>query len=320
MLGVQANVLSIIKHTKRQVFTSFRFKLHHWVRFINLAGLLALASCMQFRTNPKGIQNEFAYSGVTPHIIDTLVGERTIRFVEVGRRQALKPTLFFVHGAPGSSDNFFQFMKDARLAELFTMVSVDRPGYGYSGFGQSETSITRQAQSLAPVLARYCQTPTLVIGHSYGGPVAAKLAVLYPQHVSGLMLLAPAIDPANEKKISIAWLGKTPPFRWLTPKSWKVATDEKYSHVQELTNMLPDWQKIKVPVTYIQGTSDRLVPFANLAFARQHIDSCYLKTISLPGEDHFLPWSQQELITQEILLLNQQVKPPLHILACQPKE
>ena len=87
----------------------------------------------------------------------------------------------------------------------------------------------------------------------------------------------------------------------------KVATDEKYSHVEELKKMLPDWQNLQVPITYIHGDEDRLVPYENLVFAIKMIDDSCLKVISLPGEDHFLPWSQEELIKKELFALKVKV-------------
>lgn len=282
----------------------------YFIAFISI--LMLLAGCMQFRTSPKGIKEEFAENEAKPEIKDIEVNGKKIRYVEVADGRHSKPTILFIHGAPGSSDNFFQFMKDQTLASKFDMISVDRPGYGYSSFGESVTSIEEQALILEPILKEYRSTPTIVVGHSYGGPVAVKAAVLYPDWVQGIMLLAPAIDPDHEKKFAIAWFGKTKPFRWLTPKSWKVATDEKYSHVEELKKMLPDWGKIEVPVTYIQGDKDRLVPYDNLAFAEKMIAPSCIKVIGIPGEDHFLPWSQEKLVTDEIFVLEKRIEASRH--------
>lgn len=266
------------------------------------------ASCMQFRTSPKGVVSEFENTNITPVIKDVDFEGRNFRYVEVSDRKYQKPTIIFVHGAPGSSDNYFQFMKDAKMLASFDMISVDRLGYGYSDFGKAEVSMIVQAESLASILDEFKSTPTYLVGHSFGGPVVAKAAVLYPAYVQGIMLLAPAIDPENEKIVSIAWMGKTPPFRWITPKSLKVATDEKYSHVAELRKMLPDWGKLCIPIIYIQGDEDRLVPYENLAFAEKMINANCLKIIGIPGEDHFLPWSQEQLIKDELFVLNQKIE------------
>ena len=251
---------------------------------------------------------DFEETSEQPVIKDIKEGDRNLRYIEVQDGKHQKPTILFIHGAPGSSDNFFQFMKNESLLARFDMVSVDRPGYGYSDFGKTETSIQKQAEALKPILQEFSKTPTLLVGHSYGGPVAAKAAVLFPDMVQGLLLLAPAIDPDHEKKFAIAWFGKTRPFRWLTSRSWKVATDEKYSHVEELKKMLPDWAKIRIPVTYIQGDKDRLVPYANLAFAEKMINKSCLKVIGIQGEDHFLPWSQEQLVTDELFNLDSRIE------------
>jgi len=281
-----------------------------------LAFSMLLTSCLQFRTSPKGVISEFENSAVVPVIKDVDFDGKNFRYIEVSDANYQKPTIIFIHGAPGSSDNYFQFMKDHTMAAKFDMISVDRLGYGYSDFGNSETSLVVQAKSLASVLEEYKNTATFLVGHSYGGPVAVKAAVLYPKLVQGIMLLAPAIDPENEKKVGIAWMGKTAPFRWLTPSSLKVATDEKYSHVDELKKMLPDYKKLCIPVIYIHGDEDSLVPFENLAFAEKSIDSNCLKLIALAGEDHFLPWSQEALIKEELFALGSKVIGMSHQIAC----
>lgn len=285
--------------------------------FLSLLLLAVLfTSCMQFRTSPTGILSEFENTGVNPVVKDVEFEGKNFRYVEVVDSAYQKPTIIFIHGAPGSSDNYFQFMMDPNMVSAFDMVSVDRLGYGYSNFGVAETSMIKQAESLASILKEYGDTPTFLVGHSFGGPIAAKAAILYPSLVQALLLLAPAIDPEHEKQFSIAWMGKTPPFRWITPKSWKVATDEKYSHVEELTKMLPDWANLCIPITYIHGDEDRLVPYENLAFAEKVIDSNCLYVISLYGEDHFLPWSQEQLIKDELLALHQKIESHRNQIAC----
>lgn len=277
---------------------------------------MMFTACMQFRTSPKGIASEFENAQVAPIIKDVDFEGKNFRYVEVVDSRYQKPTIIFIHGAPGSSDNYFQFMRDPKMVSSFDMISVDRLGYGYSDFGKAEISLVKQAESLKLLLNEYKNSPTVLVGHSYGGPIAAKTAVLFPEYVQGVLLLAPAIDPENEKIVSIAWMGKTPPFRWITPKSWKVATDEKYSHIEELKKMLPDWSKLCIPVTYIQGDKDRLVPYENLAFAKRMIDDSCLKVIGIPGEDHFLPWSQEQLIKDELHALNMKISRHSDQIAC----
>jgi pimeloyl-ACP methyl ester carboxylesterase len=67
-----------------------------------------------------------------------------------------------------------------------------------------EQSLRMQSACLAPLLrlGKSAKKPILV-GHSLGGPVAARLAMDYPDEVGGLILVAPSIDPELEKKNGI---------------------------------------------------------------------------------------------------------------------
>jgi pimeloyl-ACP methyl ester carboxylesterase len=205
-------------------------------------------------------------------------------------------------------------MEDPDLTEYTRMISVDRPGYGYSDFGRSVTSIKEQAIIINDIIKKESDHPAILIGHSYGGPIAVKSAMLDPELIKSMILLAPAIDPEYEKIFKIAYFGKIPPFRWITPRSWKVAADEKLSHVKELQKMMNDWERLNTPIIHVHGNKDRLVPYANIEFSRKMIKDPLLHTISIEGEDHFLPWTQKQLI-KEILLdqINSENIPFSHI-------
>lgn len=274
------------------------------VRRIWGINLLVLMLACQFRTSVRQMHKEFKGQQTQPAIVDINVQGHRLRYVVVNKGPTPKPVVVFVHGAPGSSDNYFQYMRESKLVDNYTLISIDRIGYGYSGFGKSETSIANQAASLLPVLKRYRNHyPLILVGHSYGGPIIAKAAANYPELVDGLILLAPAIDPDHEKEVKVAWLGHHAPFRWLVPRSWRVAADEKITHVSELRKIENIWSGLRIPILYIQGDKDSLVPYDNIHFAEKMISDKYLTTISIPGEDHFIPWSQRPLITQSIIAM-----------------
>ena len=43
--------------------------------------------------------------------------------------------LLFIHGSPGSADVFVDYQAENKLAEKYTMVTYDRPGYGRTSGG-----------------------------------------------------------------------------------------------------------------------------------------------------------------------------------------
>ncbi|MEO6168073.1 MAG: alpha/beta hydrolase, partial [Chitinophagales bacterium] len=162
--------------------------------------------------------------------------------------------VLFVHGAPGSWDAYMKYLGDSVLMHRAQLVSVDRPGYGKSGMGQSVTSIEAQAAMMKPILdSNKSGKPAILVGHSLGGPVIARLAMDYPDQVGALIFLAPAIDPDNEKIYAISYPANWKIFRWMVPTVWKVTNDEKLSHVEELQKMVPLWPNIRIPCTYMYG-------------------------------------------------------------------
>lgn len=210
--------------------------------------------------------------------------------------------VLFVHGAPGSWDAYMKYLGDSALMRRAHLVSVDRPGYGKSGLGQSVISIEDQSAMIAPLLdANNSGKPAILVGHSYGGPVIARMAMDYPEKVAALILLAPAIDPEHEKLFLINYPANWKVFRWMVPAVWRVSNDEKLSHAAELHKMLPLWSKILIPCTYMYGEKDGLVPTENVAFAEKMLVNAPLKVIAFPKENHFIPWTQQDSVTRVIM-------------------
>jgi alpha/beta superfamily hydrolase len=110
--------------------------------------------------------------------------------------------------------------------------------------------------------------PIILIGHSFGGLVIAKIAIDRPDDIHGLLFLAPATDPMNEK---FEWAGKLGCSKWVTPKDMETVAVEKTNHVAELEKMEDDWHKIQAKVTYAHGDSDGIVLFENFAFAKEKL-------------------------------------------------
>ncbi len=262
-----------------------------------LVVLQLFGSCMQFRINDKKLLAEFDGTGITPSIERYELDQYPIRYVEVG--EAEQPLVLFVHGAPGGLDAFIDYLKDGDLLKECRMISVDRPGYGYSNFGKSVTSIEKQAALLKPIIEKATK-PIILVGHSYGGPIVARMAMDYPELVDAIIMAAPAIDPDNEKMFWVNKPGNWPIIRNIIPRSFRVANEEKLSHADELRLMLPLWPSMKTPTTLIQGGKDRLVHPINADFGERVITNAPFELIRRPDLNHFFIWTEPDLITDAI--------------------
>lgn len=224
------------------------------------------------------------------------------QYLEIAQdSSASKPILLFVHGSPGSSEMFGQFLRNKELIDRAILISVDRLGYGHSNFGISEPSLEKQADQLHHLISLYKGRNVIAIGHSYGGPIIARLAIDYPQDLKALLLLAPALDPDNEKFKAIARLSWWKLTKWYFPKLLRVSSDEKMAHVKELIKLRPLLAQINIPSVHVHGKKDWIVPYINLNYSRQHFNDSILITVSHENADHFLFTKEQApLVIKEI--------------------
>jgi pimeloyl-ACP methyl ester carboxylesterase len=250
-------------------------------------------------------QNAFAYQPQVKHLWQ---GGRELRYVELG--DARKPLLLFIHGAPASSSFWLEFLRDSTLLQYAQLMAVDRPGYGYSGYGHPETSVKKQAALLASILRKkrhQSQRRIIVHGSSYGGTVAARLAMDYPDLVDGLLLQSASLKPGAETTYWISY----PTYHWtlrhFIPGSFHTANAEKLSHRAELEQMLPLWPRVRSEVILLQGLDDTLIFPENATFAAQQlVNAAALSMKLIPGSKHDLLWTQRGLLKASLLQLLKQ--------------
>ena len=275
-------------------------KLPFFLLFVLL--ILSISSCFRFRISDK---EAFELYGKLPYgfqIHRYKIGEnRTIRYLEIGRDG--QPVIVFLHGALGTASGFKAYLSDTALLNHYKMIVPDRYGHGYSDFGKTEVSLDKQIDYLLPILkkAKYVGTKTILVGHSYGGTIAARLAMDYPQLIDNLVLSAPAIDPLNEKRF---WFNKPLDcwaIKWAMPQNFIIANDEKLAHAAECLKILPDWHKITTPTVYIHGKNDDVVPFVNIEFAKKHLVNAPVEYIVKDSLPHIFFMNQPEILRGVIL-------------------
>jgi len=268
-----------------------------------LAFVVALHSCMTFRSSPKEIDTYFKERKVEATQQSYTFGNREIHYVKAG--DETRPLVLFVHGSPGSLSAFIHFLADTSLLHRGLLISTDRPGFGYSNFGNGVGSLQKQGEMIKPILEKYRNhRPIILVGHSLGGPLIARMAVDFPELVDGLIIVAGSIDPELEPDET--WFRAplaTPFLSWILPRSLRASNEEIYHLKPELEVMLPLWQKIKCPVVVIQGGKDSLVPAANADFARNMLINAPVEFILKDDMDHFVPWSNPELIHRAVLMM-----------------
>lgn len=262
--------------------------------------MIVMHSCMTFRMSTKEINTFFADKNIPVRQHQYITGFREMHYVETG--DSLKPLVLFVHGSPGSLSAFIDFLADSALLKKALLVTADRPGFGYSNFGFAEPSLQKQAEALKPILASHKKNrPIILVGHSLGGPLIARMAMDYPDLVDGLIIVAGSIDPALEPNET--WFRAplaTPFLSWLLPRSFRASNEEIYQLKPQLEEMESLWSKITCRVIVIQGGKDSLVDPGNADFAKKMLVNAQVEFIRPSNVDHFIPWSNPELIDEAI--------------------
>jgi pimeloyl-ACP methyl ester carboxylesterase len=290
-----------------------------WLRrmariIIVVAGLFIIACSvadhyLQFRKSDKELKQIFAERNINATINYYTTHGRKMRYVSAGSDSL--PTLLLLHGSPGSMSYYSRRYDDSTIQKTFKVYAVDRPGYGYSGFGDPEPSIRMQAEMIRPILdsLHNANHPVIIAGGSYGASVACRLAMDHPELVDGLVLTGPAIGPGRETYFWFTPVIEHWSVRWFIPRLFKSANTEKMHHKKELEAMLPYWKNIRVPVAYLQGEKDDIVDTSNASFARQQlVNAPYLDIQFLKGRYHRLAQFEWPAIRKSILTVYERIQ------------
>jgi pimeloyl-ACP methyl ester carboxylesterase len=271
------------------------------------AVLILVGSCMTFRDSDKALTKAMENSQKPFEIRYLNSGSKKIRYLYFQNEAAGKPLLFIVHGAPGSSSNFQSFIENDTLRSQYSILLIDRLGYGYSEFGKYHT-IKEQATAIEKVIEEVGASEVILMGHSFGGSIVGYMATQNPSWLLATVMIAPAIDPEKEKYFWFGKIGYYKLTRWMAPKSLRVAASEKYNHVEELKEFESDWGSILKPILHIHGDKDALVPFQNLAFSKNNIPEEVLTPQSWEGHNHFIPFRNADQLIDSLQVFLSEVK------------
>lgn len=267
-----------------------------------LVALLVISACMTPEPSADGLrQLGDASVSATFEYLDSPV--RPVRYLRAGTAGA--PRILFVHGSPGSMDAYDPFFQREDLLSSAELVTVDRPGYGGSGFGDTLADTRLQAAAIAGLL-----TPgTVVVGHSFGGTIAMRLAMDYPERVGGLVLVAPSLSSDAEKLFFFNKMFESKALNWMLPKALKVSNTEKLLQKDNLAQMDLLFDRVIAPTIIMHGTRDGIVPIEHSYNAIARLDSSLTTFDVLEGERHSILWSEIDRISEAILRILNRRRP-----------
>ena len=259
---------------------------------------------MKFRETDSDATKEFQNLGMT--LVTKSINGKSfhLHYVQVGNDTL--PTLLFVHGSPGSWNAFKGYLQDKDLIKHYRMIAIDRPGFGFSDFNNAK-NLTEQSHLISFMLDSIKGAkPIFLVGHSLGGPLIIKLYLDNPELISGLVILAGALDPNAEKPEKWRPILFKTPLNFFVPGAMRPSNEELWYLKKDLKQLDKELDKVICPVWLMHGDKDNLVPVGNVDYARQkfkNVKSLNIKV--LPGANHFIPWTHFKEIKELLLSISQ---------------
>lgn len=220
------------------------------------------------------------------------------------------PTAVFLHGGAGLSvwTPFFQ-----SLAEQHDLLVPEHPGFGQSDNPDWLNSVSDLALFYLDFLDQFDLQDVHLIGNSFGGWIAAELAVRDSSRLKSLTLIGPSgVRPAGDavtdifrwsyeentrnlfhnQAIAERMLGQPPTLEGVAAQIKNQTTVARLGGKPVLYNPdLPRWlHRVRVPTHILWGQYDRLSPAATAQIWAQHLPKA---TVTIVPDAGHLPHAEQ---------------------------
>lgn len=253
---------------------------------ILLAGVLALCACAigtdeddsdRFPTSsayPPGTMERVEFTAGVPE------GWR-ISALQTPARPEASWKIVIITGTPSWSEYWAPTI--AALPQTREMIVADRPGFRTSEPDQAVREIAKQAEALAPMLEARAGERVLLVGQSFGAPVATLMAARHPEKVDALVLVSAYFGDRGPTARRMFGVGRV--VQPILPRDLRNSIAEVTAQPAQLPEVWSALRGLRQPIVFIHGDADSFVPLE----ADQRIAAEYGHTlVTVPGGDHFL--------------------------------
>ncbi len=270
--------------------------------FCIIGWLIFCAGCMKFRMSDKKAYNLFKSKDVPLKIYDTVIEDRNLHFAIAGKDSL--PLLVIIHGSPGSWSNYQEYIFDKDLQQKFRIMSIDRPGFGFSDFGEP-MHLKEQCELMLRIIDGYQHgTDIYLAGHSIGGPVVAQMAAMSPGSFKKIVIISGSISPYLEKKEQWRYIMDNPILRRFLPGAFAPSNTEIIWFKKDLFQLEKELPAIRTDVIFIHGALDKWVPIGNVNYGMERMtNAASIQSDTIRDEGHLVPWRKFDEVKQLLLQL-----------------
>lgn len=230
------------------------------------------------------------------------------------------PVCLLLHGAGGATQSWRHLMP--LLADHYTCVAPDFPGQGFTASGSRwRHGLDATAEDLTSLMAQEGWAPSLIVGHSAGGPVALRMAETLPTAPDAIIGINAALGafkgiagtlfPAMAKMLALNPLvpvlfsrfsgGEARVRELLQSTGSEIDPDmlrlytrlvQDRAHVDGTLQMMSQWNlngllsrlpQIATPTLFLTGDKDRTVPPATSHEAAARMQNAQVQSLGQLG-------------------------------------
>lgn len=295
------------------------------VQSLLAAAILALPVATMAQTTPA-VTNTVAPAKSTPSKTGRVMANGVSYYYEIhGKGEPL----LLLHGGLGSIDMFGPVLP--ALARGRQVIAVDLHGHGRTTLGDRPINLIDIGNDLAVVLKQLGYGAVDVMGYSFGGGAAFRLAVQHPQHVRRLVIISAGyaqngfhpemlpqqaavsgkmLDAMKETPMYISYKAVAP-----KPEDFPRLLDRMGEYMRQPYDWSEDVKKLQMPVMLVFGDSDMYRPEHVVSFykllggglkdagwMREHMSKNRLAI--LPNVTHYEMFMSPQLVPTVLPFLN----------------
>lgn len=250
-------------------------------------GALLLAACA-INAEPSSTDDRFptssAYPPGTMERVDFTAGVPEgwrISALRTPERPEASWKVVIVTGTPSWSEYWAPTI--AAMPATREMIVADRPGFSSSEPEGAVRDLAKQAEALAPMLEARPGQRVLLVGQSFGAPVATLMAQRYPERVHAVVLMSAYFGDRGPTARRMLGAGRL--FHAMLPRDLRNSVSEMTAQGEQLPAVWEALRGLEQPVVFVHGDDDTFVPLA----ADQRVAAEYGRTlVTVPEGDHFL--------------------------------
>ncbi|MEM9494779.1 MAG: alpha/beta hydrolase [Pseudomonadota bacterium] len=217
--------------------------------------------------------------------------------------------LVVIPGTPCNKMLYTRFLRTAPPG--VEVVVISRPGFG-KGHEKSVTSFDEQVAAIRPFLETGKGWPkknVVVMGVSYGGELALKAALDFPDAVAGVVTVAALIDEPHDYALTLEAVGRDPRVIDYVPNRWRKVREEIEARRAQIGPLMARFKEIEQPVEVVHGDFDALVPKSNADTLMAALgESARLEII--PGGTHYLELQYPRRLHAAVSRVMERAAPP----------